>query len=93
MRAIKPPFTKRITISGRDESEPRNGVSNLLSFLAAIIAGDVNDFGADVVVARDPGWAGLNRGFCAILSDEALSVERFGVMVGLVRPAAPGENR
>jgi hypothetical protein len=82
LRAIKPPFTKRITISGRDESEPRNGVSNLLSFLAAIIAGDVNDFGADVVIARGPGWSGLDWESCAMLGDEALSVERFGVMAG-----------
>jgi hypothetical protein len=59
LRAIKLPFTKRITISGRDESEPRKAVSNLLSFLAAIIAGGVNDFGADVVVAWVPGWSGL----------------------------------
>ena len=57
MRAIKLPFTKRITISGRNESEPRKVVSNLLRFLAAIVAGGVNEFGADVV-ARVPGWSG-----------------------------------
>jgi hypothetical protein len=74
LRAIKLPFTKRITIPGRDESKPRKAVSNLLRFLAAIITGGVNelganelgandlganDLGADVVVACGPGWSGL----------------------------------
>src|SRR5262245_49270572 len=45
LRAIKPPFTKRISTVGVDDSNPSQAVSDLLRFLAANVAGAVNDFG------------------------------------------------
>src|SRR5690242_19010702 len=47
LRAIKLPFTKRMTIAGVVDSRSRKAVSDLLRFPAAIVAGSVNDFGVD----------------------------------------------
>jgi hypothetical protein len=70
LRAIKLPFTKRITVSEGDESEPRKAVSNLLSFLAAIVAGGVNELGVDGRSGSRLAGLGWNFGrFWAILGD------------------------
>jgi hypothetical protein len=47
LRAIKLPFTKRITTAGVVDSRLRKAVSDLLRFRAAIVARGVNDFGVD----------------------------------------------
>jgi hypothetical protein len=55
LRAIKLPFTKRITIAGAVDSRPRKAVNDLLRFPAAIVAGGVNDFGVDRIVRLGSG--------------------------------------
>lgn len=82
MRAIKLPFTKRITTAGVVDSKPRKAVSDLLRFPAAIIADGVNDFGVDRIVSPGPrsDWA------------DRSSIERFGATRAGC-PVVPGENR
>src|SRR5262249_31612142 len=61
LRAIKRPFTKRITTAGVVDSTPRKAVSDLLRFPSAIVAGGVNDFGVDRMVVRVPIGSGPDR--------------------------------
>jgi hypothetical protein len=88
LRAIKPPFTKRISSLGVDDSNPRKAVSDLLRFLAAIVAGGVNDFGGshDRSGSRQALMQAWERG------QDGLSVERFGA-IRAGWSTAPGENR
>ena len=66
LRAIKLPFTKRMTIAGVVDSILRKAVSDLLRFPAAIVAGSVNDFGLDRI-GHLGSW-GLETGVTALVS-------------------------